>query len=157
MKKLSFLVLVVVVWSVLIVGNASADCGGLIEGNWNIKKAGDLKGHLHHRLKIVKTGSGTYAVKIKNGDGDVIYKSKNDFSLSCDGAESAKLAGNVKMGNCMHALEVGYPSADAGSSNIYVKITSDHDKGECRGHKDSVHDKDPRKHTSVAYGKRPDK
>jgi len=180
MKRLVVIVSIVLMLAVFFVENASAgknskskvedakeavsetswDCGGAIEGKWNVQKAGDIKKHLKHRLKIERTGKDKYSVKIKNDDGDTVFKSKNDFSMSCkDKPRSAKITGKVEMGNCMHDLEVGVPYKNPETrkedfDHIYIKFTSDHDKGECRGHKDSLHDKDPRKHSQVAYGKR---
>jgi hypothetical protein len=154
MKKLITLIFMASLWSVLIVGNVSADCGELIEGKWNVKKADDIKKHVLHRLKIEKTGNGKYSVKIKNDKGDTKFKSAGDFSLSCSNdSTSATLSGNVKMGNCMHAMEVGAPY-EGSSDNIYIKFTTGHEKGECAGHKDTMHEKDARKHIQVAYGKR---
>ena len=161
MRKTIFSILLVSIWSLLTIEYASADdCGGLIEGKWNVKQAGDIKKHLKNRLKIEKTGNGTYSVKIKNDDGETAFKSGKDFTLTCsENSSSAVLAGHIKMGDCTHSLEVGGPynpssSGKNGSDNIYIKFTADHDKVECRGHKDSLHDKDPRKHIQVAYGKR---
>ena len=142
------------------VSDASWDCDGAIEGKWNVQKAGDIKKHLKHRLKIEKTGKDKYSVKIKNDDGDTAFKSKNDFRLSCkDKPRSAKLTGNIEMGNCMHAMEIGVPFKNPDTKKdefdkIYIEFTSDHDKGECKGHKDSLHDKDARQHSKVAYAKR---
>lgn len=143
-----------------VVTDASWDCDGAIEGKWNVQKAGDIKKHLKHRLKIEKTGKDKYSVKIKNDDGDTQFKSAKDFGLTCkDKPKSAKITGNIEMGNCMHTLEIGVPFKNPDTrkeefDKIYVKITSSHDKGECRGHKDSIHDKDTRTHNQVAYAKR---
>jgi len=142
------------------VSDVSWDCDGAVEGKWNVQKAGDIKKHLKHRLKIEKTGNDKYSVKIKNDDGDMAFKSKNDFSMSCENnPRSAKITGQIEMGNCMHAMEIGVPfnNPDTGKEDfdkIYIKFISDHDKGECKGHKDSLHDVDPRKHSQVAYAKR---
>ena len=68
MKKLISIILLV---SLGALGFASISfagddkCGTGLEGNWNVKHAGDTKGHLKHHLKIDKTGTGKYAVKIK--------------------------------------------------------------------------------------------
>ena len=142
------------------VSDASWDCDGAIEGKWNVQKAGDIKKHLKKRLKIEKTGKDRYSVKIKNDDGDTVFKSAKDFSLTCkDKPKSAKITGKVEMGNCMHNLEIGVPFKNPDTrkeefDKIYVKITSDHEKGDCRGHKDSIHDKDTRTHSHVAHAKR---
>lgn len=157
MKKIFSILLLVTFGSLIfsgttLAGDSNDSCGALIEGNWNVKNADDIKKHLKHHLKIDKASSGKYAVKIKNEEGDILFKSKNDFSLSCsEDPVELKLTGDVQMGNCVHALEIGYPYEQ---ENISIKITTVHGKGECTGHKDSLHGDDRLNHTTVAWGKR---
>lgn len=135
-------------------------CNQVFAGKWNVKKAADIKKHIKHRLKIEQTGNNNYSVKIKNDDGDTTAKSVKDFSLTCSSkSEGAKLSGDVKMGKCVHAMEIGLPYHDPKTGKddfdkIYIKINTIHSKGECRGHKDTLHDGDRLNHKQVAYGKR---
>jgi len=162
MKKLLIVVNTISLFSVLMIATAtgaedkmaSADCGNMVEGKWNIKKAADIKSHLKHRLKIEKTEAGKYSVKIKNEEGDTIFKSKEGFNLACDNASaSATISGQIKMGNCMHSMEIGSPYMND-ADQISIKLTSTHGKGECTGHKDSLHGNDRKNHMQVAYAKR---
>lgn len=129
--------------------SAGDNCGAGLEGNWNVKNANDIKQHLKHHLKIDKSGSSTYSVKIKNEEGDIVFKSAKDFSLSCSNGKGM-LSGEVQMGNCMHKLEIGY----TGKDEISIKIPTEHGKGDCTGHKDMLHGEDRKNHTTVATGKR---
>lgn len=124
---------------------AGDECGAGLEGNWVVKNAGDIKHHLKHHLKIDKAGGGKYAVKIKNENGEVGFKSANDFSLACSGGK-ATLSGEVKYGNCMHKLVITHPDMDG----ISIRIPTVHGKGECTGHKDALHEEDRRNHNKVA-------
>lgn len=155
MNKLSVIIFTGAIASLSILNTVQAeagdgDCGVGLEGNWNVKHAADIKNHVKHHLKIDRTGQNNYSVKIKNDKGDVIFKSKSDFSLSCSG-EKARLSGQVKMGHCEHALEIGYSQS---TDEMTIKISTVHDKGECTGHKDLLHGKDRRNHNTVASGKR---
>lgn len=153
MKKLLLVISLFAFGALIFSGIASADdenCGAMIEGKWNIKNAGDIKSHVKHQVKIDKQSEGFYSVKIRNQDGDVVYKSDEDFSLSCSG-DKAELSGNIKIGHCVHAYMIGYPNE---GDNVSVKITTVHDKGECTGHKDTMHEKDRKHHTTVASSKR---
>jgi len=157
MKKIPSVLMLVTFACLILSGAALADdsegnCGAVFEGNWNVKNADDIKSHLKHHLKIDKTSGGKYTVKIKNDGGDIVFKSENDFSLTCtEDPMKAILTGNVKMGNCVHALEMTYPYE---TDNISINITTVHDKGECAGHKDSLHGNDRLNHTRVAMGKK---
>ena len=162
MKKLLIFVSAISLSSVLMIATAtgadnkmaSVDCGTQLDGKWNVKKAGDIKSHLKHRIKIEKAEAGTYSVKIKNEEGDTVFKSKDGFSLACDSASgSATISGQIKMGNCMHSMEIGSPYMNE-TDQISIKFTNTHGKGECTGHKDTVHGEDRKNHTQVAYAKR---
>jgi hypothetical protein len=87
MKRLLSFVLLVSIGAFGFAGQASAgdECGAGLDDNWNVKQAGDIKSHLKHHLKIDKTGSGKYSVRIKNEEGDNLFKSAKDFSLSGSG------------------------------------------------------------------------
>jgi hypothetical protein len=151
MNRLLGTVLLVWIGAFVVAGHVSAgdECGAGLDGNWNVKHAGDIKSHLKHHLKIEKTSAGKYSVKIKSEGGDIVFKSAEDFNLSCSG-DKATLSGDVKYGNCMHELEIGY----AGEDEISIKIPTVHDKGECTGHKDMLHEGDRKNHKTVATGKR---
>lgn len=127
----------------------NSNCGAGLDDNWNVKNGGDIKSHLKHHLKIDKTADGKYSVKIKNEGGDIVFSSKNDFILSCNGSR-AELTGEVMFGNCKHRLEIGY----AGEDEISIRIPTVHAKGDCTGHKDTLHEKDRKNHNTVASGKR---
>ena len=157
MKKTLTTILFVTIASLGLTATAAAadskdECGAALEGNWIVKHGGDIKKHLKHHLKIDKSSNSKYAVKIKNQEGDVLFKSAKDFIAACSN-ESGKvtLTGDVKMGNCMHALEIRYPHEADGVS---IKINTVHDKGECAGHKDALHEGDRHKHSTTASGKR---
>lgn len=147
MRKIFAVALLVTSGSLGLAGAAVAGdgCGAGLEGNWIVKQAGDTKSHLKHHLKIEPTGTRRYSVKIKNDDGDVAFKSANDFNLSCSGGK-ARLSGDVKMGNCMHTLEITYPDMDG----LSIKIPTMHGKGDCAGHKDALHEADRHAHKKVA-------
>ena len=52
-------------------------------------------------------------------------------------------------GNCMHKLVITHPDMDG----ISIRIPTIHDKGDCTGHKDALHDQDRRNHNKVAGAK----
>jgi hypothetical protein len=157
MKKILSVILLVTFVSMMLAGTAMADdsessCGSVFEGNWIVKNGGDIKSHLKHHIKIDQTNAGKYALKVKNEQGDIVFSSKNDFSASCsEGSNQENLSGNIKMGNCEHAMEMAYPVE---TDMISIKYTTVHGKGECTGHKDTLHGEDRRNHTTVAKGKR---
>jgi len=157
MKKILSVNLLVAFVSMMLAGIAMADdskssCGSVFEGNWIVKNGGDIKSHLKHHIKIDQTHAGKYAVKVKNEQGDIVFSSKNDFSASCsESSNQENLSGNIKMGNCDHAMVMAYPVE---TDMISIKYTTVHGKGDCTGHKDTLHGEDRRNHTTVAKGKR---
>jgi hypothetical protein len=151
MRKTFVFALLVTIGSMgaFVTASADDDCGAGLEGNWNIKHADDIKKHLKDHLKIEKSGKGKYAVKIKNESGDILFESTKDFSLTCNGSKG-ELSGEVKMGHCVHKLEIGY----MGKDEISIKIPTVHEKGDCSGHKDALHEEDRKHHIKVATGVR---